>query len=86
MFLLSQHLKSIIRFCLEEAEKLQMRSLCFPAIGAGTLKFPRDLVSRVLLREVNAYSSKKNPRHLAKVVVVVHPSDTQTQDVSVGFT
>lgn len=84
-FFLSQHLTSIIRFCLEEAEKLQVRSVSFPAIGTGTLKFPRDLVSRILLREVHSYSGQKKPRHLAKVVIVVHPSDSQTQDVSVAF-
>lgn len=73
---------SIIRFCLEEAEKLQMRSLSFPAIGTGHLGFPRDVVSRVLLREIRSFSHRRAPRHLREVFIVVHPSDRLTEDVS----
>ncbi|KAK2901584.1 protein mono-ADP-ribosyltransferase PARP14-like isoform X1 [Channa argus] len=69
----------IIRCCLEEAEKLNMKSLSFPAIGTGNLSFPRDLVCRVLLKEIHSYSGR-SPRHLREVVIVVHPSDSQTVD------
>uniref|UniRef100_A0A3P9DSE4 Poly [ADP-ribose] polymerase n=1 Tax=Maylandia zebra TaxID=106582 RepID=A0A3P9DSE4_9CICH len=79
---LCQELTSIIRYCLEEAEKRQMASLSFPAIGTGNLSFPRALVSKLLLREIRSYSSSRNPRCLREVVIVVHPSDSQTVDVS----
>ncbi|XP_013872543.1 poly [ADP-ribose] polymerase 14 [Austrofundulus limnaeus] len=71
---------SIITLCLEEAEKNQMTSLSFPAIGTGNLGFPRTLVSRVLLEEIQRFSRRKSPRHLREVVIVVHPSDEQTVD------
>lgn len=79
---LCQGLTSIITYCLEEAEKLQMSSLSFPAIGTGNLSFPRAVVSRVLLKEIHSYSRSRTPRHLREVVIVVHPSDGQTVDVS----
>ncbi|XP_030579266.1 protein mono-ADP-ribosyltransferase PARP14-like isoform X2 [Archocentrus centrarchus] len=75
-----EELTSIIRSCLEEAEKHQMASLSLPAIGTGNLSFPRALVSKLLLREIHSYSSRRNPRSLRKVVIVVHPSDGQTVD------
>ncbi|XP_063346030.1 protein mono-ADP-ribosyltransferase PARP14-like [Pelmatolapia mariae] len=75
-----EELTSIIRYCLEEAEKRQMASLSFPAIGTGNLSFPRALVSKLLLREIRSYSSSRNPRCLREVVIVVHPSDSQTVD------
>ncbi|XP_041855414.1 protein mono-ADP-ribosyltransferase PARP14-like isoform X2 [Melanotaenia boesemani] len=71
---------SIITFCLEEAEKQKMSSLSFPAIGTGNLGFPRDLVSRILLKEIHLFSRRTRPRHLREVVVVVHPSDSLTVD------
>uniref|UniRef100_A0A4W6DZF5 Poly [ADP-ribose] polymerase n=1 Tax=Lates calcarifer TaxID=8187 RepID=A0A4W6DZF5_LATCA len=71
---------TIIRYCLKEAEKHKMASLSFPAIGTGNLSFPRDLVSRVLLREIHLYSCKRTPRHLREVDIVVHPSDNETVD------
>ncbi|KAM9858362.1 protein mono-ADP-ribosyltransferase PARP14-like isoform 2-T2 [Aulostomus maculatus] len=73
-----EELISIVRFCLEEAEKCQMTSLAFPAVGTGNLSFPRDVVSQLLLREMRRYSRQRNPRHLREVAVVVHPSDNQT--------
>uniref|UniRef100_A0A3Q1FWA0 Poly [ADP-ribose] polymerase n=1 Tax=Acanthochromis polyacanthus TaxID=80966 RepID=A0A3Q1FWA0_9TELE len=73
-----ENLVSIVRFCLVEAEKLRFSSLSFPAIGTGNLSFPRDLVSRVLLREVHWFSRTRTPQHLREVHVVVHPSDSQT--------
>ncbi|XP_035771558.1 protein mono-ADP-ribosyltransferase PARP14-like [Neolamprologus brichardi] len=77
---LCQELTSIIRCCLVEAEKRQMASLSFPAIGTGNLSFPRALVSKLLLREIRSFSSSRNPRCLREVVIVVHPSDSQTVD------
>ncbi|XP_031698453.1 protein mono-ADP-ribosyltransferase PARP14-like [Anarrhichthys ocellatus] len=75
-----EELVSIIRFCLNEAENQRMTSLSFPAIGTGNLRFPRDVVSRVLLREVHSFSRRTTPLHLREVAVVVHPSDSQTVD------
>uniref|UniRef100_A0A3Q3SM17 Poly [ADP-ribose] polymerase n=1 Tax=Mastacembelus armatus TaxID=205130 RepID=A0A3Q3SM17_9TELE len=77
-----KELTSIIRFCLEEAEKLKMASLSFPPIGTGNLSFPKDLVSRVLLTEIHSFSRRKAPRHLKEVAIVVHPSSSQTVDVT----
>uniref|UniRef100_A0A3Q3GV61 Poly [ADP-ribose] polymerase n=1 Tax=Labrus bergylta TaxID=56723 RepID=A0A3Q3GV61_9LABR len=77
-----QTLITIIRYCLAKAEKLKMTSLSFPAIGTGNLSFPKDVVSRVLLKEIHNFSSSTSPRHLREVAIVVHPSDRQTVDVT----
>ncbi|XP_076003676.1 protein mono-ADP-ribosyltransferase PARP14-like isoform X2 [Genypterus blacodes] len=73
-----QELISIIRFCLNTAEKQGMMSLSFPAVGTGNMSFPRDLVSRVLLNEIHAFSHRTSPKFLQVVNIVVHPTDKQT--------
>ncbi|XP_075881704.1 protein mono-ADP-ribosyltransferase PARP14-like isoform X2 [Nelusetta ayraudi] len=73
-------LTSIIRFCMDEAEKLHMQSLSFPAIGTGNLNFPRDLVCMTLLKEIHRFSSRRASRHLKEVLIVVHPTDAKTAD------
>ncbi|XP_011616660.2 protein mono-ADP-ribosyltransferase PARP14-like isoform X1 [Takifugu rubripes] len=73
-------LTSIITQCLKEAERLKMKSLSFPAIGTGVLQFPKEVVSRVLLREVHNHSRTKTPLHLVEVFIVVHPSDSKTEN------
>uniref|UniRef100_A0A3P9PUJ0 Poly [ADP-ribose] polymerase n=1 Tax=Poecilia reticulata TaxID=8081 RepID=A0A3P9PUJ0_POERE len=78
-------LADIITSCLKEAEKLRLTSLSFPAIGTGNLSFPRQLVARVLLRQIHLFSHRVSPRHLKEVVIVVHHSDRQTTDVRRPF-
>ncbi|XP_043967027.1 protein mono-ADP-ribosyltransferase PARP14-like [Gambusia affinis] len=73
-------LADVITSCLKEAEKLRLTSLSFPAIGTGNLRFPRQVVARVLLRQIQLFSRRVSPRHLKDVVIVVHHSDRQTTE------
>ncbi|XP_073730303.1 protein mono-ADP-ribosyltransferase PARP14 [Misgurnus anguillicaudatus] len=69
-------LGQIIRDCLKKAETLQMTSVSFPAIGTGALGFPKDLVARIILSEVQEFT----PQNLREITVIVHPSDKQSLD------
>lgn len=80
-----QGLADVITSCLKEAEKLRLTSLSFPAIGTGNLSFPRQVVARVLLRQIQLFSRRVSPRHLKDVVIVVHHSDRQTTEVRRPF-
>lgn len=71
-------LKEIVVACLKEAEKQKTASISFPAIGTGNLRFPRDVVSRILLSEIHAFSARVSPQYLKEVTVIVHPSDSVT--------
>ncbi|XP_064209269.1 protein mono-ADP-ribosyltransferase PARP14-like [Anguilla rostrata] len=68
----------MVKVCLMDAEKQRAKSLAFPAIGTGNLGFPKPLVAKIMLSEVQAFSHKRAPRHLRKVVFMVHPSDAQS--------
>uniref|UniRef100_A0A8C1Z8Z2 Poly [ADP-ribose] polymerase n=1 Tax=Cyprinus carpio TaxID=7962 RepID=A0A8C1Z8Z2_CYPCA len=64
----------IIRDCLNKAESMRKASVVFPAIGTGNLGFPKDLVGRIMLTEVQEFK----PTNLRKVTVVVDPSDKES--------
>uniref|UniRef100_A0A8C2KI30 Poly [ADP-ribose] polymerase n=1 Tax=Cyprinus carpio TaxID=7962 RepID=A0A8C2KI30_CYPCA len=64
----------IIRYCLKKAEKWRMASVVFPAIGTGNLGFPKDLVARIMLTEVQEFK----PTNLREVTVIVHPYDKES--------
>ncbi|KAG9263154.1 poly ADP-ribose polymerase 14-like [Astyanax mexicanus] len=74
----TETLKQIVENCLKKAEQERMTSVSFPALGTGNLRFPKDLVSRMLLGAILDFSAKFTPRHLQEVTVVVHPSDNET--------
>ncbi|XP_073770749.1 protein mono-ADP-ribosyltransferase PARP14 [Danio rerio] len=67
-------LVQIIKDCLGEAETRGMTSVVFPAIGTGNLGFPKDLVAKIMLTEIQQF----NTTNLRKVTVVVHPSDKES--------
>ncbi len=56
-----------------------MASVVFPAIGTGNLGFPKDLVARIMLTELQEFTST----NLQEVTVIVHPSDKESIEVSV---
>ncbi|XP_051540797.1 protein mono-ADP-ribosyltransferase PARP14-like isoform X3 [Myxocyprinus asiaticus] len=64
----------IIRDCLRKADTRGMASISFPAIGTGNLGFPKDLVAKIMLSEVQQFS----PQNLREVTVIVHPSDKES--------
>uniref|UniRef100_A0A673LIG0 Poly [ADP-ribose] polymerase n=1 Tax=Sinocyclocheilus rhinocerous TaxID=307959 RepID=A0A673LIG0_9TELE len=71
----------IIRYCLKKAEKWKMASVVFPAIGTGNLGFPKDLVARIMLTEVQKYK----PTNLREVTVIVHPSDKESVECFISI-
>ncbi|KAF7660862.1 hypothetical protein LDENG_00274150 [Lucifuga dentata] len=71
-------LSGIFKVCLGQAEDSHMTSITFPAIGTGNLGFPKDLAASLLLDEILKFSSKKKPKHLKKVVIILYPTDVQT--------
>lgn len=77
----SQILSGIFKDCLDKAEDSGLTSISFPAIGTGNLGFPKVLVASLMLDEILAFSSKQQPKHLKKVVIILYPKDTQTIQV-----
>ncbi|XP_070770712.1 poly(ADP-ribose) polymerase family member 14-related sequence 1 [Enoplosus armatus] len=74
-------LRGIFRDCLDKAENSGLSSISFPAIGTGNIGFPKDLVASLMLDEILMFSSKKQPKHLKKVVIILYPGDAQTVKV-----
>ncbi|TNN79433.1 Poly [ADP-ribose] polymerase 14 [Liparis tanakae] len=72
------HLRCILKDCLGRAEDSGLTSMSFPAIGTGNLGFPKDLVASLMLDEILAFSSTKQPKHLKTVVIILYPKDALT--------
>ncbi|XP_060909810.1 poly(ADP-ribose) polymerase family member 14-related sequence 1 isoform X2 [Labrus mixtus] len=71
-------LKSIFSDCLGKAEGSALTSISLPAIGTGNLGFPKDMVASLMLKEILEFSSKKQPKHLKKVRIILYPGDAKT--------
>ncbi|KAL2081153.1 hypothetical protein ACEWY4_023006 [Coilia grayii] len=68
----------IVAECLEQAERLGLRSLTFPAIGTGNLGFPRAEVASLMLDAILKFSQKRGSNNVQEVVFILHPSDAKT--------
>ena len=73
-----QVLKGLLTKCLKEADKQNVRSIAFAAIGTGILAFPRDQVAKVYFDEVLSYNQKNPNTKLEIVRFVLHDKDKDT--------
>ncbi|XP_029633869.1 protein mono-ADP-ribosyltransferase PARP15 isoform X4 [Octopus sinensis] len=70
------NLTQIITTCLENAEELGAKSLAFPILGAGVLKYPVEELPRTMYEAVKSYSNLNSSR-IKDVCFVVYPQDTE---------
>ncbi|KAK3606051.1 hypothetical protein CHS0354_006396 [Potamilus streckersoni] len=71
-------LKTFINNCLSEADRLKMTSIAFPALGTGTLKYPKDVVAREMFNSVSDFLAKNTDTSLVDVFFVVYEKDLKT--------
>lgn len=63
--------------CLQKGEELRMRSIAFPVIGTGNLKFPPNTASRIMLEEVFSFCEANGSSSLKDVRFVVYQQDQE---------
>ena len=62
-------------------QELKLTSISIPALGTGTLKFPEDLVAKVLIEEAEKFSSKHSSSlKINQFNVVVYSGNTKAMD------
>ena len=71
--------------CLTKASELGCRTIAFPVLGAGNLKYPVDLVASEMLLSVEKFQKRYCRSTLRAVYIVVYPADKQTLHVSALF-
>ena len=57
--------------CLDECNRLRMKSVSVPSVGAGNLGYPPDVVAKCLLETSADYISKNQHRSLQIVHFVI---------------
>ncbi|XP_007533187.2 protein mono-ADP-ribosyltransferase PARP14-like [Erinaceus europaeus] len=72
-----QIMEAIIRECLDITESLSLKSVTFPAIGTGTLQFPKSIFAGLIISQVFKFSSECQT-NIQEVQLVLHPDDHGT--------
>ncbi|XP_072364331.1 protein mono-ADP-ribosyltransferase PARP14-like isoform X2 [Scyliorhinus torazame] len=68
-------LRAIIQKCLKNVHESQHRSISFPAIGTGNLRFPKDTVAKIFLEEIKRFSSANSTSTLKEVKLIMYEKD-----------
>ncbi|KAK0040323.1 poly [ADP-ribose] polymerase 14, partial [Biomphalaria pfeifferi] len=66
--------QNIILKLLDRAESLKAKSISFPALGTGILRYPPDISAEVIMEAIRQHA-KKNTHTLQFVDIVVFPKD-----------
>ena len=61
---------------MKEGDKLGVTSIAFPALGAGNLRFPPDVVAKIMVGEISHFLSSKKSTTLTAVHLVIFMKDT----------
>lgn len=68
--------------CLQIADQqLHVQSVAFPALGTGVLKYPPDVVAKLLVDATAEYVSSNRTTGLREIKLVVFQLDGKTQQV-----
>ena len=73
-----QNLSQVVTKCLTEASNKGYTSIVFPALGTGTLKYPRDETARTMLQTISSFKWANPSTSLRDVRIAVYQKDTQT--------
>ena len=70
-----QILEALIFSCLVKAHQARFQSIAFPTIGAGNLKFPKDIIASTFVECVKkfAVSNPQTPLLDVRIIVVKSP-------------
>ncbi|XP_038654293.1 protein mono-ADP-ribosyltransferase PARP14-like isoform X2 [Scyliorhinus canicula] len=68
-------LRAIIQKCLQNAHESQHRSISFPAIGTGNLRFPKDTVAKIFFEEIKRFISANSTSTLKEVKLIIYEKD-----------
>uniref|UniRef100_A0A2C9KFU4 Macro domain-containing protein n=1 Tax=Biomphalaria glabrata TaxID=6526 RepID=A0A2C9KFU4_BIOGL len=67
----------IISRLLDRAEKLKAKSISFPALGTGILRYPPDISAEIVMEAIRLHA-EKNTHALQSVNIVVFPKDKKS--------
>ena len=73
----SDRVKNIIKAVLNEATRRGFERICFPALGTGNLKYPKDEIPELMFQAIKEYFSSSNISALKKVFIIIYDKDTE---------
>ena len=78
-----QILEALIMSCLLQAHQARFKSIAFPTIGAGNLKFPKDIIAATFVECVKkfAYSNPQTSLLDVRIIVVKSPDMEEVRDL-----
>ena len=76
MFIYLQLLEGIVQKCLRECEQKGACSIAFPAVGAGNLGYPSQVVAKVMISAVQDYYKIYAASCITEVKFVIFMDDT----------
>ena len=75
-------LKRIIKNCLDELKKLGFKSIAFPAIGTGALKYPNELAASTIIDTCLAFLQDEDPNNQFDIQIVIFEENGDVYEVN----
>ena len=80
-YFFTQELRELVGKCLSRANKDKCRTISFPVLGSGKLKYPPQKVASVLLDASMTFSKTAKKLYLEFIRFIIHPDQTNVIEV-----
>ncbi len=67
--------------CMTMASNAGKKSIAFPVLGTGTLKYQRDVVAKCVFESFDQFSTDNAGSSLLEARIVVYPKDVENMKV-----
>ena len=77
-----QVIRETVMKCMEQADKLKLGSIGFPALGTGNLSYPADLVASTLYAAALDYGRQHPDTIISDIFFILHKKDKALTQVN----
>lgn len=74
-------MSNFIRDCLDKAESSDFKSIAFPALGTGYLKYPVDIVVTKMIKGIKDFEKERKSTCIKEVRIVIYPESNDWIDI-----
>ncbi|XP_060603250.1 uncharacterized protein LOC132756248 isoform X2 [Ruditapes philippinarum] len=76
-----ESIRTLVTRCLEQASEMKYKTIAFPAIGTGVLRYPIDLVAAAMFESVERFKSVYMDTSLTTVLFVIYPANITVMEI-----
>lgn len=78
-------MSNFVTKCLEKAERNSFKTIAFPALGTGFLKYPVDITVTKMIKTIGKFEHDRKSNSISEVRIVIYPGSKDWTEIEKEF-